>query len=46
MVDTYELLLDYLQAKDPASIRREVLPFEGKNVVLYRVVKESEEELR
>mmetsp|Transcript_4770 Transcript_4770/g.11311 ORF Transcript_4770/g.11311 Transcript_4770/m.11311 type:complete len:332 (+) Transcript_4770:99-1094(+) len=36
-VTTYEELLDYLQNKSP-DIQRALLPFEGKNVCLYRVV--------
>lgn len=34
LVSTYDDLLDYLQAKDP-SIRRSLLPFYGKNIVLW-----------
>ena len=36
-VTRYEELVDYLQAKSP-DIRRHVLPFEGRNICLYRVV--------
>jgi len=36
-VTSYEELLDYLQNKHP-DIQREVLPFEGKNVCLFRIV--------
>lgn len=36
-VTTYSDLLEYLQAKSP-DIQRHVLPFEGKNVCLYRIV--------
>eukprot|EP00241_Pyramimonas_parkeae_P004777 CAMPEP_0114261876 /NCGR_PEP_ID=MMETSP0058-20121206/21420_1 /TAXON_ID=36894 /ORGANISM="Pyramimonas parkeae, CCMP726" /LENGTH=354 /DNA_ID=CAMNT_0001377539 /DNA_START=162 /DNA_END=1223 /DNA_ORIENTATION=+ len=39
-VTTYAELLDYLQAKSP-DIQRVVLPFEGKNVCLYRTSKMS-----
>ena len=37
LVTTYEELVDYLQAKSP-DIQRHVLPFEGRNICLYRVV--------
>lgn len=37
IVTTYEELLEYLQSKSP-DIQRAELPFEGKNVCLYRVV--------
>lgn len=37
-VTKYEELLEYLQNKS-SDIQREVLPFEGKNVCLYRVVR-------
>jgi hypothetical protein len=37
LVTTYPELIDYLQAKSP-EIKRHVLPFEGRNVCLYRVV--------
>jgi hypothetical protein len=37
IVTTYEELLDYLQSKSP-DIKRHTLPFEGKNVCLYRIV--------
>jgi hypothetical protein len=37
IVTTYEELLDYLQCKSP-DIKRHTLPFEGKNVCLYRIV--------
>ena len=37
VVSNYDELLDYLCDKDD-SIKRAVLPFEGKNVCLYRVV--------
>lgn len=45
LVTTYEELIDYLQAKSP-DIKRHVLPFEGRNICLYRVVapKETQEE--
>ena len=36
-VTTYEELIDYLQAKSP-DIKQRVLPFEGRNICLYRVV--------
>ena len=36
-VNSYEELLEYLKEKDP-EIRKEVLPFEGRNVCLYKVV--------
>lgn len=43
-VTKYDELLDYLQAKSP-DIQRTVLPFEGKNICLYRVVvKDNQEE--
>ncbi len=44
LVTTYEELVDYLQAKSP-DIQRHVLPFEGRNICLYRVVppKETQE---
>jgi hypothetical protein len=37
LVTTYEELVDYLQAKSP-DIQRHALPFEGRNICLYRVV--------
>jgi hypothetical protein len=37
IVTTYNELLDYLQSKSP-DIKRHILPFEGKNVCLYRIV--------
>ena len=37
---TYEELLRYLENKD-AGIRRKTLDFEGKNVVLYKVVAQT-----
>ena len=47
LVTTYEELVDYLQAKSP-DIQRHVLPFEGRNICLYRVAppKETQEEKR
>ena len=36
-VTTYQELIDYLQAKSP-DIKQKVLPFEGRNICLYRVV--------
>mmetsp|Transcript_117268 Transcript_117268/g.339025 ORF Transcript_117268/g.339025 Transcript_117268/m.339025 type:complete len:370 (+) Transcript_117268:145-1254(+) len=37
-VRTYEQFLDYLQAKD-SGLRRTTLPFEGRNIALYRLPK-------
>ena len=37
-ITTYDELLDYLQAKS-SDIQRTTLPFEGKNICLYRVAK-------
>jgi len=42
LVTTYEELVDYLQAKSP-DIQRHILPFEGRNICLYRVVNQEEE---
>ena len=36
-VTTYQELIDYLQAKSP-DIKKKILPFEGRNICLYRVV--------
>ena len=45
LVTTYEDLIEYLLAKSP-DIKKRVLPFEGRNICLYRVVppKTSQEE--
>ena len=37
LVTTYDELLQYLENKS-SDIKRHVLPFEGRNVCLYRVV--------
>jgi hypothetical protein len=37
-VTTYQQLLQYLVAKDPARIRIATLPFQGRNKVLYRLM--------
>ncbi len=37
LVTTYEELVNYLQAKSP-DIKRHILPFEGRNICLYRIV--------
>jgi len=41
LVTTYDELLQYLENKSP-DIQRHVLPFEGRNVCLYRVVVDSQ----
>jgi hypothetical protein len=41
LVTTYEELIDYLLAKSP-DIKKHVLPFEGRNICLYRVVPPQE----
>ena len=41
LVTTYEELIDYLQAKS-SDIKKHVLPFEGRNICLYRVVPPQE----